>query len=95
MVLFNITVNYLFGLVLGFYTGMNRYKIIFIMLILILIDILLISNTVTVIGGSETVTQLTTDFYKFIIFFEFLSVLSGFFTGMWLKEKSKKEEIVK
>ncbi len=92
MVLFTITLNFLAGLILGFYTGWNRYKIIFVFAVVILIDILLITTTVSVIGGTETATQLTNDFVRFIIFFEFLSFLGGFFGGMWLKGKSNKED---
>lgn len=94
MILTKLALNYLISLMFGFYTGLNKYKLLFILIILITVDIILISSSVTIIGGSETTKHIANQVFHFNGLLTFISFIAGAGTGIWLKEKSKKIEKV-
>lgn len=88
MILTSITFMFLIGLLLGWFTGFNVYRLIFVELIMILIVVLLVSVEVNLTGSAQGSTTGIQQAVRGMGIFYILSGVLGAFTGMYLKHKS-------
>lgn len=89
MILTTVTFMFLVGLLLGWFTGFNVYKIIFIELVMMVMVILLVSLEATLTGSTQaSVTGLQDQVVRGVSILYLLAGVKGMFLGMYLKHKS-------
>lgn len=92
MVLIDIIFIFSFGLIFGWITEMNIYKMIFFEIILGLILLLLISLEISTTGSTTVINVIEEDIFRGITIIYLMFGVSGMYLGAYLKNKSKEEE---